>query len=51
MDILINIASTCFWFALATSGITAAVIGVFFLSAVVYGITKALIGAIGKRRK
>lgn len=51
IEVLINIASLCFWFALATSGIAVAVIGVFFSSAVVCGVAGAVIGAIGKRKK
>ncbi|URN83501.1 hypothetical protein [Acetobacterium wieringae] len=51
IEILINIASMSFWFALATSGIAAALIGLFFLSAVVCGVTGGVISGIVKRRK
>lgn len=51
MEILINIASMSFWFALAISGIAAVLIGLFFLSAVVFGVTTGVISWIVKRRK
>lgn len=51
IEILINIASLCFWFALATSGIAVVVIGVFFSSAVVCGVVSTVISGIAKRRK
>ena len=51
MEMLINIASMSFWFALATSGIAAALIGLFFLSAVVCGVAGGVISGIFKRRK
>ncbi|MBC3901518.1 hypothetical protein GH811_18120 [Acetobacterium malicum] len=51
MEILINIASLCFWFALATSGIAAALIGLFFLSAVVCGVAGGVVNGIVKKRK
>ncbi|UYO62808.1 hypothetical protein LNN31_18900 [Acetobacterium wieringae] len=51
MEILINIASISFWFALATSGIAVALIGLFFLSAVVCGVAGGMISGIFKRRK
>lgn len=51
IDILINIASLCFWFALATSGIAAAVISLVMLIGFTCVITGSLISAIGKRRK
>lgn len=51
MEILINIASLCFWFALATSGIAVAVIGVFFSSAVVCGVAGTVINVIRNIKK
>ena len=51
IEILINIASMSFWFALATSGIAAALIGFFFLSAVVCSVAGGVISGIVKRRK
>lgn len=51
IDVLINIASLCFWFTLATSGIAVAVIVVFFLSAVVFAVAGGVISGITKRRK
>jgi len=51
MEMLINIASMSFWFALATSGIAASLIGLFFLSAVVFAVAGGVISEIVKRRK
>ncbi len=51
IEVLINIASISFWFALATSGIAAALIGLFFLRAVVCGVAGGVVGGIFKRRK
>lgn len=51
IEILINIASLCFWFTLATSGIAVALIGLLFLSAVVCGVAGGVISGIARRRK
>jgi hypothetical protein len=51
IEVLIDIASMSFWFALATSGIAVALVGLFFLSAVVCGVAGGVINGIVKRRK
>lgn len=51
MEILINIASVSFWFALATSGVAVALGGLFFLSAVVAGVAGAAVSLIRRRRQ
>ena len=51
MEILINIASVSFWFALATSGIAAALMGLFFLSAVMCGVASGVMSWLIRRKR
>lgn len=51
VEVLMEIASISFWFALATSGFIIAIIGAFFSSALMIGFTGAVVSWVKEKRK